>query len=181
VQVIRNDSASNELIVPLIDALPALLAVGFPHTQPGAVLPAIARNADGTLNSPSNPARLGSTVWVFATGLGTTNAAVESGEIASSEALRPAGLFRDSAVVPFYVRLDEQPAVSPAIRSMPGFLNSIFAFPVTARETAASPGIQTISITSARYTRGTNRRSFSPAVQIYVCKSNDLTETCRVR
>ena len=167
VQVQRGDVLSNSVLVPVVASTPALLAVGFPSTDPETEPLAIARNAaDGTLNGPMNPAKAGSRVWVFATGLGVANVSVEAGEIANSETLRPEALFRQIADVRFSYVPFETPPAPTGIRAMPGFLNSIFAVPIIAREWPSHPRQQIVRITSAQYVRGTARRSFSPAVRI---------------
>ncbi len=129
VQLSHNGDWSNEVSVRVIASSPALLTAGFPFIDPETAPQANARNFDGTPNGPSNPAKVGDTVWVFATGLGVTNTAVRSGAIARTEALAPTALFRDQHDVPFsYSPLG--PAPKPiAIRSMPAFINNIFAGP----------------------------------------------------
>jgi uncharacterized protein (TIGR03437 family) len=182
VQVQRNGERSNEVLVPVVASNPALLAAGFPLTDPETAPLANARNSDGTLNGPSNPAKVGSTVWVFATGLGATNLAVESGKPATTETLRPAAAFREAGDVPFSFAPFGTSPEPAGVRAMPEFLNSIFAVPVVAREArepADPSGRQSIRITSAPFIRGTSRRSFSPTVTIYVCSPD--ASNCRTQ
>jgi uncharacterized protein (TIGR03437 family) len=55
---------------------------GFPKNLASAL------NEDGTVNSPSNPARFGSVVSIFATGLGPVDPPLEDGEVAAGELRR---------------------------------------------------------------------------------------------
>ena len=61
------------------DSTPAIFSLDSSGAGPGAIL-----NQNGTINSPQHPARIGSTIVFYATGLGQTNPASEDGEIASS-------------------------------------------------------------------------------------------------
>jgi uncharacterized protein (TIGR03437 family) len=80
VRVQSNGEFSNEIIMPVLDSDPGLLTSGFPDvTEDGNV-----RNADGTRNDADHPAAPGSTVTLFATGLGLTNPPSDPGSIAAS-------------------------------------------------------------------------------------------------
>jgi uncharacterized protein (TIGR03437 family) len=71
VQIVYNGSASNTVWMPVSRSQPGLLTTDM--TSPmlhAAGADAVALNADGTPNSASNPAAAGSTVTLYATGLG---------------------------------------------------------------------------------------------------------------
>ena len=72
--------------------------VAVQATQPGLFTldgsgggPVLAFNQDGTLNTPANPAALGSIVTLFANGTGVTNPASVEGAVAPSIEARPVG------------------------------------------------------------------------------------------
>ena len=70
--------------VTVVDAVPSLFTLdgsGGKHV--------LAFNQDGTLNSPMNPARLGSIVTLFATGMGVTSPSSMTGALAGSTDAKP--------------------------------------------------------------------------------------------
>ena len=71
IQVFVNGAASNTVRMPLRDSIPGFLTHDFlnPASDAGIAI-AYALNADGTINRLDNPAAAGSTVTLFATGLG---------------------------------------------------------------------------------------------------------------
>jgi uncharacterized protein (TIGR03437 family) len=71
IQVFVNGVASNLVGMPLVDSLPGFLTADFltPAADAGIGI-AYALNADFTINSADNPAPAGSTITLFATGLG---------------------------------------------------------------------------------------------------------------
>jgi uncharacterized protein (TIGR03437 family) len=71
IQVFVNGVASNTVRMPLLDSLPGFLTRDFmdPASDAGIAI-AYAMNADFTLNSVDHPAEAGSTLTLFATGLG---------------------------------------------------------------------------------------------------------------
>jgi uncharacterized protein (TIGR03437 family) len=156
VEVVAGGRRANEVLVPVIPFDPALLPRSFPATEPGVTLQANARNADGSLNGPDNPAAPGSIVWVFATGLGRTDPPAPAGAIARSDSVRPTTLFRDGSFAPL-----------TGVRSMTGFVSSLFAVPVRLPQEVPESGRVTLTITTALTFRGTSRRSFSAPVFIY--------------
>jgi uncharacterized protein (TIGR03437 family) len=83
VQLVSNGIKSNAVWMPVSDSLPGLLTAAFPGA-PSAT--GVIRNEDGTLNDMDHPAAVGSTVTVFATGLGVTNPPLDPGAPANSAA-----------------------------------------------------------------------------------------------
>lgn len=59
---------------------PAIFSLDSSGEGPGAIL-----NEDGTVNSPQHPAKIGSTIVFYATGLGKTDPAADDGEVASTD------------------------------------------------------------------------------------------------
>ena len=84
VQVETQGSRTSAIVVTVKDTVPSLFTLD--GSGQGRVL---AFNQDGTLNSPANPAKLGSIVTMFATGTGVTSPASEAGAIAESIDARP--------------------------------------------------------------------------------------------
>jgi uncharacterized protein (TIGR03437 family) len=71
VQIVYNGSTSNTVWMPVSRSLPGLLTTDMTNPMLHATgADAAALNADGTPNSASNPAAAGSTVTLYATGLG---------------------------------------------------------------------------------------------------------------
>jgi uncharacterized protein (TIGR03437 family) len=64
-QVLSNGARSNVVYAPAAPASPAIYSVDGSGAGQGYIL-----NADGTLNSPSNPAATGSAITIFAAGAG---------------------------------------------------------------------------------------------------------------
>lgn len=71
IQVFVNGVPSNTVRMPLRDSIPGFLTHAFlnPDVYPGSNV-AYTLNADGTINRADNPAAAGSTITLFATGLG---------------------------------------------------------------------------------------------------------------
>jgi uncharacterized protein (TIGR03437 family) len=157
IEVVREGARSNEVVVRVLANMPAVLPLSFPIVTPGALQHANARNEDGSLNTPANPARAGSTVWVFATGLGATQPQAPAGTVATIDAIRPATEFRDGGHTPI-----------AGIRSMRGFLTSLFAVPLVVPPTIPVDGRLRVSLTTTTTWRGTSRRSFSAPAFVYV-------------
>lgn len=77
IQVVSNGAAGNELTASFVQRA----AISLFRADASPVRPAAALNADGTLNSPRNPARPGSTVVLFGTGGGSTVPPSVAGEV----------------------------------------------------------------------------------------------------
>jgi len=65
VQVTSGGNSSNSVLVPLAQSAPGLFSSSGSGIGQGYIL-----NADGTLNSPGNPAQEGGAITIFATGVG---------------------------------------------------------------------------------------------------------------
>jgi uncharacterized protein (TIGR03437 family) len=138
VQVIFNDVASNAVLMPVSTFLPGLLTRDFPNTPYYTTVPvdAIARNEDGTLNDADHPAALGSTITLYATGVGATDPAVSLGSIADSTNVVPE--------TPIYSSWEiGSPGLNPLpemVSSIPGFVSSMFQIRVQVQLPNAVPG-----------------------------------------
>jgi uncharacterized protein (TIGR03437 family) len=95
IRVEREGVASNRFTLTTAPADGAIFAMGATWPAPAAAL-----NADGTLNTPDNPARSGSIVTIFATGVGALTPALADGEVAPLEPPFP------SVADPLDVQLD---------------------------------------------------------------------------
>ena len=84
VQVVYQGQASNLVLIPVAAVMPGIFTVGASGHGQGSIL-----NQDGTVNSASNPAPVGSYVSVYATGEGQTNPAGIDGKPAGSPTPRP--------------------------------------------------------------------------------------------
>lgn len=84
----------------------------------------LAFNQDATLNSPENPAKLGTIVTLFATGTGVTSPASEAGAIAQSIDARPAQI---PAVV-LYGKTGGIPLTAVYAGPSPGSITSVTQF-----------------------------------------------------
>jgi uncharacterized protein (TIGR03437 family) len=90
VQLERNGTLSNALILEVAPAAPAFFTANSSGTGPGAF-----QNQDGSVNSRQNPAQRGQVVVLYATGGGQTVPAGQDGLIASGSTLpRPLGTVR---------------------------------------------------------------------------------------
>jgi len=117
IQVIVNGAASNFLNTPVTQAALGLLTAD----ESGSGL-ANARNSDGTLNSPRNPAAAGTAVTLYVTGLGLTNPPEMDGLIPSNSNIVPA-----SAPLSFIGLLEIS---STTFYALPGFVPGLFALDV---------------------------------------------------
>ena len=84
VQVVYQGLGSNLVLIPVAAAMPGIFTRGASGHGQGSIL-----NQDGTANSASNPAPVGSYVSVYATGEGQTNPAGIDGQPGVSPAPRP--------------------------------------------------------------------------------------------
>ena len=71
---------STEFTTAALDSAPAIFSMDSSGAGQGAVL-----NQDGTVNSSKHPAKIGSTIVLYATGLGKTNPVQSDGGVASSD------------------------------------------------------------------------------------------------
>ena len=91
----------------------------------------VARNEDGTENSEANPARTGSVVTFYATGLGPLTPPVADGSVGTAEVSRPAA--RIGVTVDGVAVADEVD-----VSTMPGFVSAVLQ--INVRIPAPAPG-----------------------------------------
>src|SRR5262249_12913783 len=92
----------------------------------------VVRNEDGTLNDAQHPAAVGSTITLFATGMGATKHPLIPGSIADSNVTIP--------VRPVYSTWDYGPAAPPdPVSSVPGFLAALSKSRAKVPVAASSP------------------------------------------
>lgn len=82
VRVEYNGNLSAPLTVPVTNTVPGIFAADGSGRGPGAIL-----NSDGSYNSPANPAASGSTIVLFAAGLGQLSPAQPTGSVVSGASL----------------------------------------------------------------------------------------------
>jgi uncharacterized protein (TIGR03437 family) len=87
VRVEYNGNLSAPVTVPVTNTMPGIFAADGSGRGPGAI-----QNSDGSYNSPANPAASGSTIVLFAAGLGQLNPAQPNGSVVSGANL-PALLY----------------------------------------------------------------------------------------
>jgi uncharacterized protein (TIGR03437 family) len=133
VQLIYNGVLSNKVLMPVSKSLPGLLTLDFPNL-PGGSPDGNVRNEDGTPNDINHPAALGSTITLFATGMGATSPPVAPGSVAQSLAILP--------VTPVYSTWQTgTPGMIPPpenVFSVPGFVSSMFQIQVQVPATTQS-------------------------------------------
>ncbi|HEX5430776.1 MAG TPA: SBBP repeat-containing protein, partial [Bryobacteraceae bacterium] len=137
VQVFYNDAPSNAVWMPVSDYWPGLLTHDFfnpavpPDSADGYVL-----NEDGAWNDAAHPAAPGSTISVFATGVGAADPPVDPGAIADSHGAAPA-----HAIYSSWQRgsLGGIPPGETASTS-PGFISAVFQITVEVPDSIASLG-----------------------------------------
>jgi len=84
VQVVYQGRISNFVSTPVTAVMPGIFTINSSGSGPGAIL-----NQDGTVNSPGNPAPVGSFAFVYATGEGQTNPSGVDGKPGDSPAPLP--------------------------------------------------------------------------------------------
>jgi len=99
------------------DSTPAIFSLDSSGGGPGAIL-----NQDGRVNSPQHPARIGSTIVFYATGLGKTDPPSEDGEVASTSA----GAKLPAAAQPVSVQISGTNAKVAYAGAAPGFVAGVF-------------------------------------------------------
>ena len=99
------------------DSTPAIFSLDSSGLGQGAVL-----NQDGTVNSAAHPAKIGSTIVFYATGLGKLEPAADDGEVASTspDAKLPA------AALPVSVQISGMNAKVSYAGAAPGFVAGVF-------------------------------------------------------
>jgi uncharacterized protein (TIGR03437 family) len=119
VQVFSRGIPSNVVWMPISHFQAGLLTVDFPTFNTDAN----ARNQDGTLNDADHPAAAGSTITLFATGMGATNVPVVPGSIAQSDTVTPVTPVYASWRRGFDSLLNPVPEI---VSSLPGFVSALF-------------------------------------------------------
>ena len=154
VELIYNGVLSNKVLMPVRRSLPGLLTLDFPNLPSGFVDGNI-RNQDGTLNDVNHPAALGSTITLFATGMGATNPVVATGSVAQSLAVSPV-----THVYPTWLTGGPE-----NVFSVPGFVSSMFQIQVP-----VPPYIQDLQGTSVG--NGVTRASIGLLFAIVITRGN---------
>jgi len=86
VQVQYNGMQSNAATVEVAEAAPAIFTIDPPSPRSGR---AAALNQDSTINSPENPAPIGSIMTLYVTGAGSMEPAIPDGQIATTANAQP--------------------------------------------------------------------------------------------
>jgi uncharacterized protein (TIGR03437 family) len=87
IRIEYNGNLSAPMTIPVTNTMPGVFAAGASGRGPGAI-----QNSDGSYNSPANPAASGSTIVLFAAGLGQLNPAQPNGSVVTGANL-PALLY----------------------------------------------------------------------------------------
>jgi uncharacterized protein (TIGR03437 family) len=112
--VVTNGGGSSSAIsVPVVAATPALFTVSGLGVGQAAVV-----NQDGTVNSATNPASVGSVISLYATGLGQTTPAGVDGAIAGPVLPVP--------ILPVSVQIGELPAYVLYVGAAPQTIQGVF-------------------------------------------------------
>jgi uncharacterized protein (TIGR03437 family) len=91
IRVVRGETATNELWMPVRESYPSVWTVDFPRTAEygelatGSYPYAIAINEDGVQNDAQHPAKPGSKIWLFTTGVGTEASPTSEVGVAATE------------------------------------------------------------------------------------------------
>jgi uncharacterized protein (TIGR03437 family) len=138
--------ASTSITVAFRGAMSNSMLANLQATDPGLLTldgsgqgQANIRNEDGSLNTPDNPAAIGSTVTLFFTGAGQTNPPGIEGSIAGDSGSTPAGKF--------FVTMDGQFANAVSIGTVPGFLQGLIQVTVSVPDKVRPGDARSISIT----------------------------------
>lgn len=103
---------------------------------------AVARNEDGTENSVANPARAGSVVTLYATGLGPMTPPLADGSVATAQVSRP--------VARFDVYFNSAGPAAADVSTMPGFVSALLQVNVRVPEPAPEGGLINVLISPSR-------------------------------
>ena len=87
VQVEYNGAQSTATTIEVAEAAPAIFTLDPPSPRGGR---AAALNQDGTINSPANPAPIGSILTLYATGAGSMQPASPDGQVVTTANAKPA-------------------------------------------------------------------------------------------
>lgn len=140
-QVTYTGVVSAVMTVPVAASAPGIFSIDSSGKGPGAVL-----NADGSINSPSNPAKAGSVVSIFATGEGLTTPSGTDGKVASDMLPKP--------VLPVSVRIGNQVANVQYAGGAPGAVAGLLQInanvPATVAVGPAVPVVLTVGTASSQ-------------------------------
>jgi uncharacterized protein (TIGR03437 family) len=148
VQVLYNGVASNTAWMPVSSSLPGLLTRDFPNLLPYSDYTCLAdgnaRNNDGSVNDADHPAAAGSTITLFATGLGAAGLSADPGSIAHNPAV--------ATVIPVYASWNRT-ADAETVSFVPDFVSALLQIRVKVPDplpgaggTAPSNGVQRVAI-----------------------------------
>jgi uncharacterized protein (TIGR03437 family) len=137
VQLSYNGVPSNSVWVPVFPSAPGLLTSDLlDPLYRGSFADGNVQNEDGTLNDADHPAAAGSTITLFATGMGATNPPIVPGSIATSLNVTP--------IVPVYSSWKmfsfNPPASAETVYSIPGFVSAMFQIPISVPASLQSLG-----------------------------------------
>lgn len=137
IQISYNGSLSRPVWMPVANSVPGLLTTGLLNPQASNNSPSgYVQNQDGTLNSATNPAAVGSTITLFATGMGGTTRPVAPGSIAESTSISP-----ETAVYATWRQFSFGDSNPPeTVISIPGFVSAMFAIPLQVPDSVKGTG-----------------------------------------
>jgi uncharacterized protein (TIGR03437 family) len=122
VQLVANGVSSNIVRMPVVASQPGLLTPAYPDPPQVNFADGTVYNADGTANDANHPAAAGSTVTLFATGMGAALPPPVPGSIAHSQAIVPVtAVFASLQTYPIGGML-----VPLTVTSVPGFVSALF-------------------------------------------------------
>jgi len=145
VQMFSNGMASNVVLMPVWKAAPGLLSADYPSPPHTSLVNAVARNTDGTTNDANHPAAAGSSVTLFATGMGVTRPPALPGSIAKSAASIPVtGIYSS---LEMYGPYPTPPPPALTASTVPGEISAVFQVRI---DLPASINIGTVDATGVR-------------------------------
>jgi uncharacterized protein (TIGR03437 family) len=134
VQVAYRGRLSRPMTFPVAQAAPALFAQDGTGGGQGAIL-----NADGSMNGPDHPAKPGSIVSLFATGLGQTDPVSEDGVLGDRLALPAAHL-------PVAVLMDGKPVEIQYQGAAPDMMHGFFQINARIPDTIQVPAAGIVNV-----------------------------------
>ena len=118
-QAFSGDAATDPVGVAVVDSLPGVLTLKYPSPPENFAMGNV-RNEDGSLNDADHPAKVGSEITLFVTGIGVTNPPVDAGSLADSLAIAPVqALYPSWSDDPFH-------PIPAVVESVPGFVAALF-------------------------------------------------------
>lgn len=166
VQLFANGVTSNEILIPAVDSLPGLLTPNA-LTPQSSTARGYVRNEDGTLNDTDHPAAAGSTITLYATGMGATDPPVAPGSVAHSTSIVPVkGVYSTWT----HASPGTPPPPPEPVSSIPGFLSAIFEIHVKVPDSITNFGMPQSNGTQLAYIGVL----FQPQVYVYPAVSNSV-------